>query len=100
MDVNGLAPFYGINTAAVNNNSSNILAHSIDHDCRDRPDGYSAPVPGSKCRRYYRCGQKEASIYLCPGKNVFDGHRCVPPTGGDFICDAVDKSVESPDLEV
>lgn len=102
MDVNGLAPFmagYGVNIGN-NNSSSSSLVHSIDHDCAGRPDGFSAPLPGSKCRRYYRCGPKEASVYLCPGKNVFDGHRCVPPTSGDFICDVVEKSVEPQHLEV
>lgn len=56
----------------------------IDH-CRGQPDNYSAAEPGSKCRRYFRCNNNgRQSIYLCPGKLVFNGQRCVHPS--EFHC--------------
>lgn len=59
----------------------------IDH-CRGQPDNYSAAEPGSKCRRYFRCNNNgRQSIYLCPGKLVFNGQRCVHPT--EFHCNNI-----------
>lgn len=53
--------------------------------CFDKPDNYTAIEPGTKCRRYFRCsGGARQSVYLCPGKLVFNGQRCVHPS--DFDC--------------
>lgn len=61
---------------------------AYDQYCKGRADNYSAAEPGTKCRRYFRChssslrtsGQKSPSIYLCPGKLVFNGQKCVLPS--------------------
>lgn len=58
-------------------------ASPIDY-CRAQPDNYAAVEPGSKCRRYFRCANYSKSVYLCPGKLVFNGQRCVHPS--DYQC--------------
>ena len=52
--------------------------------CQDRADNFAAADLTSKCRRYFRCIGGRKSVYLCPGKTVFNGQRCVHPA--DFSC--------------
>lgn len=101
-----LAPFnnYGV-VSMLSNSSSNGGANNVIHplgarviaainptpalalDCRSKPDNYALADYGAKCRRYYRCSSPSAvtaSVYLCPGKLIFNGSRCVPSS--DYIC--------------
>lgn len=94
----GLSPF-----------SSNISSSSFESYgpavaeaallCQGRPDDYAAAQVGFKCRRYYRCNRQQGvSIYLCPGKQVFNGHRCVSPS--EHVCDDNQVIVNTPSNEV
>ena len=70
-----------------------------EHYCKGRPDNYSAVEPGTKCRRYFRChspriGQKSPSIYLCPGKLVFNGQKCVHTS--EYQCQNATQFIQSP----
>ena len=104
--VSCLAPFnnYGVSISSSNGsiNSSGTSANVIPPlggrviatinptpapDCRSKPDNYAMADYGAKCRRYYRCSSSAAvtaSVYLCPGKLVFNGSRCVPSS--DYVC--------------
>lgn len=71
----------------------------IDY-CRGQPDNYAAVEPASKCRRYFRCANNSKSVYLCPGKLVFNGQRCVHPS--DYQChnSSIAESTVLPSLPV
>lgn len=81
-----LAPLFTNNNNSFGNNKPNAIVHtSLDDLCKGRPVDYAAPEPGSKCRRYFRCtASSSTSVYLCPGKTLFNGDKCVNPT--EFIC--------------
>ena len=102
-----LAPFNNYGVSSSNSNSSNGGASNVIHplasrvmtpinpvtstitilDCRSKPDNYAVADYATKCRRYYRCTSSlitSASVYLCPGKLVFNGSRCVPST--EYLC--------------
>jgi hypothetical protein len=54
---------------AVNNGPKN---------CDGRADGYYQDGE-SGCRSYFYCAGGMKAIYVCPGKSIFDGQRCVEP---------------------
>ena len=47
-------------------------------NCDGRADGYYQDGE-SGCRSYFYCAGGMKAIYVCPGKSIFDGQRCVEP---------------------
>lgn len=47
-------------------------------DCDGRVDGYYQDAE-SGCRSYFYCASGLKATYVCPGKALFDGQRCVEP---------------------
>ena len=45
-------------------------------DCNGKPDGYYQDAE-SGCRSYFYCASGMKAIYVCSGKTLFDGQRCV-----------------------
>lgn len=92
--VASLAPFHHYPTESTANGGNYVVqrtstssprlttTNSVDY-CRGQADNYAAAEPGSKCRRYFRCNGT-TRIYLCPGKLVFNGHKCVHPS--EYSC--------------
>ena len=112
--VASLAPFHHYQATGENTSNGNHVVHQrtstyspvmtttalrfttnnpVDY-CRGQAENYAAAEPGSKCRRYFRCnGAARPSIYLCPGKLVFNGQRCVHPS--EYNCHHNSTSIES-----
>lgn len=47
-------------------------------NCDGRVDGYYQDGE-SGCRSYFYCAGGMKAVYVCPGKSLFDGQRCVEP---------------------